>query len=142
MPSLEYQVYSLPTFPNDVVYSSSGGQLLLNYNIYLAVSPINVDERISTDIYTSHSLMNGAVQIIVPDPSLERLEAIAAACDAPLSLMQPLAAQTSALSDEAVPPAALDTFVAQLDALPADTIPPGCAADLRAVAQAIEVQME
>ncbi len=61
------------------------------------------------------------VQIIVPDPSIERLNAIAAACDAPVSLSTDMA-----------------DYIAQIEALPADGIPPACAADLLAVARALE----
>lgn len=61
------------------------------------------------------------VQIIVPDPSIERLNAIAAACGAPV-------APTTDMTD----------YIAQVEALPADSIPPACAADLLAVARALE----
>ncbi len=65
------------------------------------------------------------LQIVVPDPSLERLRSIAALCDAPLPL--PNAAQADQLRE----------FVAQVEALPVGSIPPACAADLIAVARAI-----
>ena len=61
------------------------------------------------------------MQILVPDPSIERLNAITAACDAPVS-------PTTDMTD----------FIAQVEALPADSIPPACAADLLAVARALE----
>lgn len=75
-----------------------------------------------------HSLANGLVYIFVPDPTLERLHSIAALCDAPLTL--PDAAQADQLS----------AFVAQVEALPAGSIPPACAADLIAVAEALQAE--
>jgi WD40 repeat protein len=68
--------------------------------------------------------------ILVPDPSIERLNAIAAACDAPVSLTQSLTDTAPVMAD----------VIAQVEALPADSIPPACAADLLAVARALEGQ--
>ncbi|MDX2162267.1 MAG: hypothetical protein SF162_13155, partial [bacterium] len=72
------------------------------------------------------------VQIIVPDPSPERLQAIAAQCGAPLTVERGL--------DAAIAAADYADVIAQIDALPAGTIPPACAADLRAVAAAMQGQ--
>jgi len=70
------------------------------------------------------------IQILVPDPSLERLQSIAELCNAPLTVAEaiPDAAQTDQLAD----------FITQIESLPADSIPPACAADLIAVAEAIQ----
>lgn len=78
-----------------------------------------------------------SLEIIVPAPSFEQLNAIAAACvrdrrsDAPEAL---------ALDDVPVTAATLAEFVARLDALPDDAVPFACAADLRAVAGALRAQ--
>jgi len=76
------------------------------------------------------SIGNGAVYVAVPDPSLERLQSIAALCNAPLTVAEaiPDAAQGEQLTD----------FITQVESLPTDSIPPACAADLIAVAEAIQ----
>lgn len=74
--------------------------------------------------------LEGAVQIVVPAPSLERLQAIADACNVPAAVEQGLS--TSAAAGQ------LAEFVARVEALPEDTIPPACAADLIAVAEALQ----
>jgi WD40 repeat protein len=76
------------------------------------------------------ALANSGVQIVVPAPSLERLQAIADACNAPTAVEQTLTASIQA--DQ------LTDFVAQVEALSEDTIPPACAADLIAVAEALQ----
>ncbi|MBE2272367.1 MAG: hypothetical protein IAE80_29295 [Anaerolinea sp.] len=72
---------------------------------------------------------DGALSVVTPFATLERLQSIAALCDAPLTVTDaiPQVEQTAALTD----------FVAQVTALPEGTIPPACAADLIAVAEAI-----
>jgi WD40 repeat protein len=75
---------------------------------------------------------NSAVQIVVPDPSPERLQAIAEACDAPLRMIQAASNATSQ--------ADIAAFEMAVEALPEGAIPPACAADLLAVAQAIHAQ--
>lgn len=76
------------------------------------------------------TLANGAVQIVVPVPSPERLQAIADACNAPAAVEQSLTASLQA--DQ------LSTFITQVEALPENTIPPACADDLIAVAEALQ----
>lgn len=72
--------------------------------------------------------IDGTLSIVTPFASIERLQAIADLCAAPLTL--PDAAQAEQLS----------AFVAQVEALPADSIPPACAADLIAIAQALQAE--
>jgi WD40 repeat protein len=105
--------YSNGAFSETLSWSPFGGQLAFPGQIESG--------SIST-------LANGAVQIVVPDPSIERLNAIAAACDAPVSLTQSLIDAAPVMAD----------VIAQVEALPADSIPPACAADLLAVARALE----
>jgi hypothetical protein len=76
------------------------------------------------------TLAGGAVRIVVPAPSLERLQAIADACSAPAAVEQSLTADIQA--------GQLTDFVARVEALPVGVIPPACAADLIAVAEALE----
>jgi WD40 repeat protein len=104
----------------DIAYSPYGGRL--------AYSRRSMDEGQSTQLsaeVATQTVANDAVHIIVPAPSLERLQAIADACNAPTAIDQAL---TSVQADQ------LTEFVAQVEALPEDTIPPACAADLIAVA--------
>ncbi len=77
----------------------------------------------------AQTLANGAVQIIVPAPSFERLASVQAACVPPeVGLTAPQ------------DPAGLDAYIAQVQALPPEQLPPGCAADLLAVARALRAQ--
>lgn len=79
------------------------------------------------------SLGNGAVQIIVPDASPQRLQVIAAACDAPPQVVEAI----TAVADTQAPNT-LSALIEMVEALPEGIIPPGCAADLLAVAEAIQ----
>ncbi|MBW4437794.1 MAG: hypothetical protein KME04_11705 [Pleurocapsa minor GSE-CHR-MK-17-07R] len=97
-------------------FSPYGGRLALGLALPENMAATQVDLVVET-------LASGAIQIVVPDPSIDRLNTIAAACDAPVS-------PTTDMAD----------FIAQVEALPADSIPPACAADLLAVARALESQ--
>lgn len=105
-------------YPIDVSFSPYGGRLAYG-------GSISSDNTVSTT-----PLTNGAVQIVVPAPSLERLQAIVELCNAPAAVEQALitSIQANQLTD----------FVAQVEALPEATIPPACAADLIAVAEALQ----
>ncbi|MBC7871496.1 MAG: hypothetical protein H7Y09_11710, partial [Chitinophagaceae bacterium] len=90
---------------------------------------------VNTDLQSDSSARNldeGAIQIVVPVPSLERLQAIQAAC-----MTAPVAAtmDTQALTLDALP-----EYMAQVESLTDAQIPPGCAADLVAVAEALMAQ--
>ncbi|MCU0512356.1 MAG: hypothetical protein MUE40_07275, partial [Anaerolineae bacterium] len=76
--------------------------------------------------------------ILVPLPTLDRFAQIAASCGAPASLT----ALDTALQSEAAIAAEAQRLETQLDALPAGAIPPACAADLRAIAAAMQAQGE
>lgn len=101
-------------------YSPYGGRLALAGS---APSTHTMENAVQT-------LANGAVQIVVPVPSPERLQAIADACNAPAAVEQSLTASLQA--DQ------LSTFITQVEALPENTIPPACADDLIAVAEALQ----
>ncbi len=73
------------------------------------------------------TLAIGTVEIFVPDPTLDRLNAIAESCLAPEARVASVSAETR-----------LPEFVTAIEALSDDQIPPGCKADLLAVAQAIQ----
>lgn len=78
----------------------------------------------------SQSVIQNVLEVFVPSPSLERLQVIAEACNAPTDVEQGLTASIQA--DQ------LTEFVTQVEALSGDAIPPACAADLIAVAEAIQ----
>ncbi len=115
-------------YPIDAAFSPYGGRLA-----YGTLIPSAPGQEANNSPAGGSSLAGGAVQIVVPDPSLGRLNAIAQLCardSASRALGAPLTAQ-------AVTDATLPTFVAQIESLPADAIPPACRADLLAVADAL-----
>jgi WD40 repeat protein len=75
------------------------------------------------------TIANGMVQIIVPEASFKRLADIQTAC----------VRQSDGAASVAIPQAQSDLghYIAQVEAAPAAQIPPGCAADLIAIAEAI-----
>ena len=79
----------------------------------------------------SQVIVPNVLEVIVPIATLDRLNTIAELCFAE----SPTRAVTPAASVAAVP-----EFVAQIEALPADAIPPACRADLLAVAAAVQAQ--
>ncbi|HEX2620387.1 MAG TPA: hypothetical protein VHL11_09575 [Phototrophicaceae bacterium] len=83
------------------------------------------------------SIANGTVHIVVPYASLEQLQTISGQCltDAPAPL-----SENNFLKMESVSKLTLSDlpgFVTQIKTLPVDAIPPACAADLIAVAEAL-----
>ncbi len=84
----------------------------------------------------SNTVTSSSYTIVVPDPTLDRLNAIAALCVADAA--RP--ALAAPLTRQAVVESTLPDFVAQVEALPEDAIPPACRADLLAVAEAIMAQ--
>lgn len=119
------QIYQTGDSVFTASFSPFGGQLTYGGTMDNVTSPDGSDV-----IQNVTSIANGAIQIIVPDPSIERLNAIAAACGAPVAPEASLSAD--------VQPTDMADFIAQVEALPADSIPPACAADLLAVARALE----
>jgi WD40 repeat protein len=115
-------------YPSNMMFSPYGGRLAYGTSIPGELSS-QLGEQASAES-ARDSLVGGAVQIVVPSPSLERLQAIAEACNAPTVVEQELTAsiQVDRLTE----------FVAQVEALPENTIPPACAADLIAMAAAIQ----
>jgi WD40 repeat protein len=98
-----------------------------------------------------YALVPGAIEIAIPNPSLDRLADIQAACvaDAPgvttlpapestpqpdaIAAVESLAAQdVTSLTIDALP-----AYITQVESLPEGSIPPACAADLIAVAEAV-----
>lgn len=119
------------SFLRDSAISPYGGRLAISVRWHPGVS--SLPETFETN--TSYQfLLDGTVQIVVPFPSLERLQAIAELC-----VQDSASAELAApLTRQAVTESTLPEFVAQVEALPENTIPPACAADLIAVAEAIQ----
>jgi WD40 repeat protein len=105
--------------------SPYGGRLALGNS-----ASLNDGTSIQAERGIIQTFAGGAIQIVVPVPSRERLQAIAEACNAPTAVEQALTADIQA--DQ------LAEFVAQVEALPENTIPSACAADLIAVAEALQ----
>jgi len=114
----------------------NGGITFSRYGGRLAFGDVLVSESASAQTLTTDDLIttigDGAARIIVPFPSTEQLGQTAAACDATAILESVLSASSAV--DE------LSTFADQIENLPAVNIPPACAADLIAIAEALQVE--
>jgi WD40 repeat protein len=118
----------------EIGYTESGGRLFVGYSALPFEDTIqrSVDANLDIPISTfNQSQFNGMVQIFSPAASPERLEAITAACGLP-------ARTEAALNQQAVTD--LTAFTEQVAALPDTQIPPGCRADLLAVAAALQAE--
>ncbi len=99
--------------------SRFGGRLFL-------YSPISSQSQIETDPLED-------LVIVAIAPTLDRFAEIAAACGAPNTLTD----IDTSLTDPTAIATQAQALLVVLDALPEGTIPPGCAADLGAIAEAI-----
>jgi WD40 repeat protein len=125
------EIATIATIPDmqlmDAALSPAGGRL--------AMSVFTLDDNpaanLSADSAIYQSFLDNALQIVVPDSSPQYLEAITAACGLP--------ARTEAALDQQAA-TDLTAFTAQVAALPDTQIPPGCRADLLAVAAALQAQ--
>jgi hypothetical protein len=124
----EVQQIQSSLFINTTMFSRYGGRLAFSGSFQTNDSVLQGASTILDSV--GEILAGGAVQIVVPSPSLERLQAIADACNAPAAVEQSLTASLQA--DQ------LGTFITQVEALPENNIPPACAADLIAVAEALQ----
>jgi WD40 repeat protein len=79
--------------------------------------------------------LDGQIQIFTPAATPERFAEIAASCDAPATL-------TRAANSVQTEDTQARTLLTQLDALPADTLSPSCAADLRLMAEALASEQD
>jgi dipeptidyl aminopeptidase/acylaminoacyl peptidase len=122
--------YALPSekWLRMVRYSPTGGRLVVGM-IDSSVTSSLVDTTLRPTSTFSQTQLGGAFQIFAPAASPEKLQAITKACGVQPSVQQSLTAQitTNKLQD----------FTAQVSALTDAQIPPGCKADLLAVAEAL-----
>lgn len=115
-----------------VNYSPFGGQVMVGLDLSF-VSSAN-RSKIFTESVFSQSFLNGAIQIFVPTPSLEKLQTITKACGMQSNIQQSLVSLIDANG--------LTTFTAQVSDLTDAQIPAGCKADLLAVAEALMAQSQ
>lgn len=138
----QVQAYLSAGAISEIVYSPYGGRIAVGNNfdqlIYVDPDRYSALPQVESQLNLQTTLTPNVVQIIVPDPSPERLQAIAEACDAPPQVVQAI----TGIAADAQAPNTLSALVETVEALPAADIPPGCAADLVAVANAIQAQSE
>jgi WD40 repeat protein len=109
-------------------FSRYGGQLAIG----LAPHSIGgMPSQAADPAYIVTVLADGEVQVIIPQVSLERIHAIAQGC-----ISSAAQRNITFANDESQ----LPDFIAQLDALTDEQIPPGCRADLLAIVEAIEAE--
>ncbi|MCA0454492.1 MAG: hypothetical protein LCI00_11000 [Chloroflexi bacterium] len=113
-------------FLQAMAISPYGGRLAYSTNPYGAGGPA-LTQTVFDD-YTEE-ILNGAVQIVVPAPSPEKLKSITQACKVESSLEQSLTEQIDTNN--------LPSFITEVSALTDEQILPGCKADLLAVANAL-----
>jgi WD40 repeat protein len=111
-------------------YSPYSGRILIGFNPGEPFSSSS-ETALTTPSY-QQTMLDGVLQFIVPAPSLDRLASVQAACGA-----QPDIGTLLPVPDRT---ADLDTYVTQIESAPDDAIPPGCKADLLAVAAALAAQ--
>jgi WD40 repeat protein len=112
-------------------YSRYSSRLMIGSNIGYPISP--PQGRIFTPMSTyMQNELGGIIQIVVPAPSLEKLQAISEQCKVQPAVQQMLTAQIQSKQ--------LPTFIQQVSALTDTQILPGCKADLLAVAEALQAK--
>jgi WD40 repeat protein len=113
---------------SEVAQSPYGGRVLVEFDETI---PLTVTSEVLVPMSNELSVasyLNGLVQVIVPAPSLERLQTIQAAC---------VSATVEAQLGQPTTVDVLPQYIAQVEALNEAEISAGCAADLVAVAQAV-----
>jgi WD40 repeat protein len=113
-------------------YSQFGGQLRIGYSTMFDAS----SNQSSGTSQAGMSQFNDLIQVVVPVVTLDRFAEIATACGAPASLS---AIDTSVQTQSSIV-AESQVLVSRLEALPDTQIPPGCRADLLAIAAALQAQ--
>lgn len=112
-----------------VDYSPFGGQIMMGFNLGRPIASTQPDSFAAQSTFT-HSFLDGAIQMIVPAPSTERLQAIMNEC----ATNQTAVSQVNGF----IAAQEFHNFTQAISRLPASDIPPGCAADLIAVAEALQ----
>lgn len=110
-------------------YSPFGGQIMIGFKVNNDTPSVQLGSSIFQATST-RSFLDGAIQMIVPAPSTERLQAIMNEC----ATNQTAVSQVNGL----IAAQEFHNFTQAISRLPASDIPPGCAADLIAVAEALQ----
>ncbi len=105
-------------------FSLYGGRLAYGGSTFSNINALSLIQ--AKDSLLVGSLADGAIQMVVPTPSFEKLKSIARTCGLPTRIEQSITAHQ------------LQTFTTQVTALTDAQIPAGCKADLLAVAEALE----
>jgi hypothetical protein len=121
-------------YPVDIGFSPYGGRLAYGGVIpgNSATNAVSSSAAVAPMQDGAQALAGGAVQIVVPAPSTELLQSITERCAVQPAIERELATPLAANQ--------LEAFVAEVEALPDTAMPPGCAADLVAVAEALGAQ--
>lgn len=147
VPSISTDGAAINWNPNgrEIAISVLGQTSIVNINTGDTVDTVDVGSSLSSSISwspygarliipnvpsTSREQLNSLFHVVVPAPSLERLQSIADLCIASQSTRDGL---TTGLTESN-----LDDFATQVRAASHADISPGCAADLLAVAEAIQ----
>ena len=112
-------------FLTTLALSPYGGRLAYSTDSMKGTHANEISSLTAAQKDYTEPILNGAVQIVVPAPSLEKLQSIAQACGVQTSIQQLITAEQ------------LQTFVTQVSALTDTQIPAGCKADLLAVTNAL-----
>jgi WD40 repeat protein len=126
-------------YTNEILTVSRNGEMRLWNDIYSNGSPSLLAEIVTQSVWSPFGGRIAYIQenssndphpifrILIPDPSLEQLNAIADLC------FEGVPTPTIAPADQDT----LPSFVAEIEALPEEAIPTSCRADLLAVADAL-----
>lgn len=118
-----------------IAYSPYGGILAVGVNPY--TQPRAAVQQLQPDLPAASAIASFAdqtIQVIVPDVSLDLLRAVLEVC----GLLTPTQKKFMTETETSHLPA----FIQRVESLSNDQIPPGCVADLIAVAQALQAQGE
>lgn len=128
----------LDSFPGNVDYiarglgfSPYGGRLAYGGSIPSDFATSAAAQTEGVDAV--QALANSGIQVVVPDASLDRLNSIAQQCVQDANSAE----RAAPLTRQPVTESTLSDFVATIETLAEDAIPPACRADLLAVAEAI-----
>ncbi len=109
-------------------YSPYGGQVMIGFNLDRDITSAVRDTFTGQSVF-SQPILDSAIQMVVPAPSLEKLKSVTQACQLQPNIQEALISQINAND--------LNTFETYVSALTNTDMPDGCKADLLAVADAL-----
>jgi WD40 repeat protein len=126
--------YHTSGYNKQIEFSPLGGQLAVANDFTVLAQNGTQSPQVTQQlgVYVRSIGTENAVQLFVPAASPEKLQAITKACGVQPSVQQSLTAQITSNK--------LQDFTTQVSALTDAQIPPGCKADLLAVAEALMAQ--